>query len=187
MPPTCLDRSRQAGYSLLELLLVLALTGITLGFVVGGFRVASSIVQGDASLRIVQWQFKMARETAINQRRAVEIRFTPPNFLSVVRRNIPAGETVISTAVLEHNTQFRRFVGQPDTPDAFGGAVAINFGAATAYMFTADGMFTDQAGNPLNGTVFVGQANKPQTARALTVFGPTARIRGYRWNGSAWK
>jgi hypothetical protein len=172
---------------MLELLFVLALTSITLTFVIGGFRQAQAIVQGDASLRIVQWQFKLARETAINQRRSVEIRFTPPNFLTVVRRNIPAGETVISTAVLEHNTQFLRFAGQPDTPDGFGGAVAINFGGAANYMFTADGMFTDATGNPLNGTVFIGQQGKPQTARALTVFGPTARVRGFRWNGSEWK
>jgi prepilin-type N-terminal cleavage/methylation domain-containing protein len=181
------NRSRQDGFSILELLMVLALTSITLSFIIGGFRQAQAIVQGDASLRIVQWQFKLARETAINQRRSVEIRFTPPNFLSVVRRNIPGGETLISTAVLEHNTQFLRFAGQPDTPDGFGGGAAINFGAAASYMFTADGMFTDQAGNPLNGTVFIGQPNKAQTARALTVFGPTARVRGYRWNGSQWK
>lgn len=167
--------------------MVLALTTITLTFVISGFRQAASMVQGDASLRIVQWQFKQARETAINQRRSVEIRFTPPNFLSVVRRNIPGGETVISTAVLEHNTQFFRFLTQPDTPDGFGGGTAISFGAATAMMFTADGMFVDQAGNPLNGTVFIAQQNHPQTARALTVFGPTARIRGYRWNGSQWR
>jgi hypothetical protein len=167
--------------------MVLALTGITLTFIISGFREAQAMVQGDASLRIVQWQFKQARETAINQRRAVEIRFTPPNFMTVVRRNIPAGETVISTAVLEHNTSFFRFLAQPDTPDTFGGGNAISFGAATAFMFTADGMFVDQAGNPLNGTVFIAQPQKPQTARALTVFGPTARIRGYRWNGSEWK
>jgi len=171
----------------LELLLVLALTSITMGFVIGGFRQAQAIVQGDASLRIVQWQFKLAREVAINQRRSVEIRFTPPNFMTVVRRNIPNGETVVSTAVLEHNTLFLRFNGQPDTPDGFGGALAINFGGAAAMMFTADGMFTDQAGNPLNGTIFIGQQTKPETARALTVFGPTARIRGYRWNGSEWR
>ncbi len=172
---------------MIELLFVLALTSITLTFVIGGFRQAQAIVQGDASLRIVQWQFKLARETAINQRRSVEIRFTPPNFMTVVRRNIPAGETVISTAVLEHNTQFLRFAAQPDTPDGFGGAAAINFGGAVSYMFTADGMFTDAAGNPLNGTIFIGQQTKEQTARALTVFGPTARVRGYRWNGSEWK
>jgi len=188
VPPTTPDRaSRQAGYGLIELLLVLALTSITLGFIIGGFRQAQAIVQGDASLRIVQWQFKMARETAINQRRSVEVRFTPPNFMSVVRRNIPAGETLISTAVLEHNTQFLRFGTQPDTPDGFGAAVAINFGGALNYMFTADGMFTDAAGNVLNGSVFIGQPGKEQTARALTVFGPTARVRGYRWNGSEWR
>ena len=43
-------------------------------------------------------------------------------------------------------------------------------------MFTADGMLTDQAGNSINGTIFLGQAGAPMTARALTVFGPTATL-----------
>ncbi len=53
-------------------------------------------------------------------------------------------------------------------------------------MFTADGTLTDQSGNSVNGTVFLGQAGTPMTARALTVFGPTATLRSYRWNGSSW-
>ena len=73
-----------------------------------------------------------------------------------------------------------------NTPDGFGRASATDFGGAAAVMFTSDGMFTDQTGNPINGSVFLGQPSRPMTSRALTVFGPTARIRVYRWNGTQW-
>jgi hypothetical protein len=55
-------------------------------------------------------------------------------------------------------------------------------------IFRAEGMFTDGNPNldPLNGTVFIGVFGQPSTARAVTIFGPTALIRGYRWNGSQW-
>jgi type II secretory pathway pseudopilin PulG len=176
-----------AGFSLIELLGVLVVMVSVLGIGLGGFTMALNTVRGDASMNIVLWQLKLARETAINQRRSVEVRFTLPNYISVVRRNIPSGETVISTAVLEHQTEFYAFGSMPDTPDGFGNGGALAFGAATAYMFNSEGQFVDQAGNILNGTVFVGRVNTPMTARALTVFGPTSTIRTYRWNGTAWR
>jgi type II secretory pathway pseudopilin PulG len=176
-----------AGFSLIELLGALVVMISVLGIGVGGFTMALNNVRGDASMNIVLWQLKLARETAINQRRSVEIRFTLPNFMSVVRRDMPAGTTVISTAVLEHQTQFYNFTSMADTPDGFGKTGALSFGAATAYMFNAEGEFVDQAGNILNGSVFIGKPNTPMTARALTVFGPTSTIRTYRWNGAAWR
>ena len=54
-------------------------------------------------------------------------------------------------------------------------------------MFTADGLFVDQAGNLVNGSIFIGELGKPLSARAVTVFAPTAGIRTYRWTGSAWR
>jgi type II secretory pathway pseudopilin PulG len=176
-----------AGFSLIELLGTLVVMLSVLGIGLGGFSMALNNVRGDASLNIVLSQFKLARETAINQRRSVEVRFTMPNYMSVVRRNLPAGETVVSTAVLENQTQFYAFTTMPDTPDMFGKTGALSFGAATAYMFTAEGQLVDQAGNILNGSVFVGKPNTPMTARSLTVFGPTSTIRSYRWNGTAWR
>jgi type II secretory pathway pseudopilin PulG len=182
-PPTRVD----AGFSLIELLGVLVLMISVLGIGVGGFTMALNTVRGDASMNIVLWQLKLARETAINQRRSVEIRFTMPNFMSVVRHDIPNGETVLSTAVLEHQTEFYAFNTMPDTPDGFGKTGPVAFGAATAVMFDAEGQFVDQTGNIINGSVFVGRQNTPMTARALTVFGPTSTIRTYRWNGAAWR
>jgi type II secretory pathway pseudopilin PulG len=182
-----------AGFTTLELLAVLVIGIAVAAISLGGFTNALDTVRGDASMNKVQWQLKLARETAINQRRAVELRFTPPNFLSVVRRNIPwdAGdpstESIISTAVLEHGTNFFAFTGVPDTPDGFGRTQPVDFGDADAVMFNADGQLVDETGAIINGTIFIGRPGAPLTARALTVFGPTSTIRTYRWNGSAWR
>jgi prepilin-type N-terminal cleavage/methylation domain-containing protein len=176
-----------AGFSLVEMMMTIALALGVLSIGLGGFNAALNTVRGDASMNVVLWQLKLARETAINQRRFVEIRFTPPNFMSVVRRDVPTGETVVSTAVLEHQTEFRLFPTLPDTPDSFGNASPIDFGLATAVMFNASGQFVDQTGSMINGTVFIGKAGTTTTARALTIFGPTSALRTFRWNGTQWR
>jgi len=158
-----------------------------MGIGIGSFSNEIATVQGDADMNIVYWQLKLAREIAINQHREVEVRFADPNTITLVRHNVPRGTTVLSTAVLQHRATFRLFQGIPDTPDGFGNVTAVNFGNAQSVMFTADGLFTDQAGNLVNGSIFIGQPDKPLSARAVTVFAPTAGIRTYRWNGSVWK
>lgn len=176
-----------AGFTLLELLAVMVIGIAVASIGLGGFASVLDTVRGDASMNKVQWQLKLARETAINQRRSVEVRFTPPNFMTVVRRNIPNGETVVSTAVLEHQTNFVMFPAFPDTPDQFGNATAIDFGTANAVMFNAEGQLVDETGSIINGTIFIGRIGAPMTARALTVFGPTSTIRTFRWNGTEWR
>jgi prepilin-type N-terminal cleavage/methylation domain-containing protein len=178
----------ERGFTVVELLTVVAIVSIISAIVIGGFSAYAATVQGDSDMRTVEWQLKLARETAINQRRSVEVQFTAPNHIVLVRHNLPAGTTVVSTIYLEHGAAFMFFGNQPDTPDRFGRATEpVAFGAAQQILFTADGMLTDELGNPLNGTVFLGEAGRPMSARALTVFGPTARIRSYRWNGAAWR
>jgi hypothetical protein len=53
-------------------------------------------------------------------------------------------------------------------------------------MFTSEGSFVDANGDPLNGTLFIGNPDIPDSARAITVFGPSALLRVWRWNGNSW-
>ena len=82
--------------------------------------------------------------------------------------------------------QFIQFAGLGDTPDHFGAAGPIAFGATPAYMFTSEGTFIDSSGDVLNGTVFLGAPGNKLTARAITIFGPTALLHVWKYNGSAW-
>jgi hypothetical protein len=172
---------------MVEIMATLGFVMVILAIAVGFYPPAIATIQGDADMRILNWQLKLARELAINQRRSVQLTFVAPNQIQVFRNEIPTGQTLVSQAVLEHNTQYWLFAGQPDTPDGFGRPTAISFSGAATVMFTADGMLTDAAGNPVNGSIFLGQPGRPLTSRALTVFGPTATIRTYRWNGTQWR
>ena len=70
--------------------------------------------------------------------------------------------------------------------DAYNAPGYINQLAVRGY--TLDNRFNfPREGLPVNAEPVIGQANKPLTARAVTVFGPTAMVRTYRWNGAAWK
>lgn len=175
------------GFTLIEMFAVLVVVSVISAIGFGSFGALKDIVQGDADMRLVEWQLKLARETAINQRRSVRVQFTNPNVISVIRNNIPNGTTTLSTIYFEHDAQYLQFNGMPDTPDGFGAAGPVDFGQAATVMFTADGMFTDANGTPVNGTVFIGQPGRPRTARAVTVFGATARIRAFRWDGTGWR
>jgi hypothetical protein len=78
------------------------------------------------------------------------------------------------------------FDGVPDTPDAFGSATAVDFGGKSPLIFQSDGTLADNLGSPVSGSVFIGQAGHPETARAVTLLGATGRVRGYLWTGSLW-
>jgi prepilin-type N-terminal cleavage/methylation domain-containing protein len=186
----CLRRSdsRDAGFTFIELVLVLAVASVILALTAGFYPQAKATIQGDSAMRVLKWQLKLARETAINERRAVQVEFLPPNRVRLLRHNLTDEvPTEIGGATLEHHMEFRLFQGHPDSPDTFGNSAALSFSGAASIRFTADGMLTDAAGQPINGTVFLGQAGRPMSARALTIFGPTSTIRTYRWNGSEWR
>jgi hypothetical protein len=128
-----------------------------------------------------------AREIAISQRRNVEIRFLQSNVIQVARVEIQGGgTTVLRTIELENRVQFVKMNGLPDTPDRFGNATAVAFGPSPRRMFTSEGTLVDNAGDPLNGTVFLGVPGQTETARAITIFGTTALIRSWKWDGRNW-
>ena len=64
----------------------------------------------------------------------------------------------------------------------------LAFGIATEVKFAPDGTLVNQSGATLNGTRVPGDHERqPLSARAVTVLGSTGRVRGYRWDGRAWK
>lgn len=184
---TVRTHSSDAGFSLIELIMALGLATTISMLALVSFSMAAAIYQGDAELRTVEAVMRRAREMAINERRDMEVQFVNPNILQIVRHNLPNGTAVVQTTVLEHRTIFYKFPSMADTPDQFGNPTAISFTAPGAVMFSPDGMFTDAVGNSVNGTILIGQVNQPMSARAVTVFGATATVRTYRWNGTAWR
>jgi type II secretory pathway pseudopilin PulG len=176
-----------AGFTLIETLLVVSFFSVMAGITIIAFSAAARQLRGDSNVRIVTWQLQVARELAMSQRRDVEVQFIAPNQIATFRHEIPNGTTLLSTVYLEGNVHYQLFSGVPDTPDAFGNVAPISFGPATRLQFTSEGTFVDQVGQPVSGSIFFGVSAQKETARAITVFGPTGRVHGYRWDGSIWK
>ena len=177
---------RTSGFAMIELLMVVAIGATLAGMTVIATGSALRIVRGDSGQLQVMSQIRMARELAVNQRRAMQVQFWIPNEIRIVRQELPTGTTLVNQAFLEGNVQFLQFAGLPDTPDGFGASGPVDLGGATLAYFAADGMLVDASGTPVNGSVFLGVQDQLTTARAVTVFGGTGRVRGYTWNGTAW-
>jgi prepilin-type N-terminal cleavage/methylation domain-containing protein len=180
-------RRSDAGFTLIELLVVVGLMGVLAAMAVMIMPGALATARADGGASRLISILRVAREQAIAQRRTVRVAFTNPNRVVVTRVEVPGpGTTVLTDVVLEQGMEYRLFAGIPDTPDAFGRTAAASFGLATSLSFTSEGSFVDQNGDPLNGSVFLGKPNEPITARAVTIFGPTAQIRNWRWSGTQW-
>jgi Tfp pilus assembly protein FimT len=192
MPPRLSARSRSAcsssaGYSLIELLVLLALVMVLSAM--AGLQViqARPVLEGDSAMRVVLAQVRLAREQAISQRRFVEVAFIPDAVVRTVREDVPGpSKTILGTVGVERGFTFQLVNRVPDTPDGFGNPAAVSFGTASTIRFTPDGTLVNENGATLNGSVFLARAGEARSARAITVLGATGRIRAYRWNGRAW-
>lgn len=142
-------------------------------------------MQADGAMRLVMAQLSTARERAITERRYMEVTFVGVNWVRTMRREVPAGTTVLTNVALEGNAQFTDPAGIADTPDAFGNGAAVSF-ASAPFMFSTDGSLIDNNGTPVNGTIFLAIANQPGSFRAVTVLGSVGRVRAYRWTGAQW-
>lgn len=97
----------------------------------------------------------------------------------------------IATYTLPTDIQFGVIAGFPTTaatvPDGFGaGAQPIDFdqgmglGSQNYVMFMPDGSSQDTLGNLNSGILYITRGTDLYNSRAVTVFGPTGRIRGWR-------
>jgi prepilin-type N-terminal cleavage/methylation domain-containing protein len=178
----------QAGFSLPEVLIVSALVAIMSGVSVSLMSDWVPAARADAVMRQVVYQITFARETALSQRREIEIRTVGTSTLQIVRHETaPTPDTVLRVVPFEYSVVFTQFAGMPDTPDAFGNAGPVDFGGADEMTFNSEGSMTDSQDIPVSGTIFLGQPAHRQSARAVTVFGGTGRVRGYRWTGTQWQ
>jgi len=180
------QRHSQAGFSMVELCAVTLVIFIIAGFALLNVAGILPRIRANSALSDTVAQLRQGRSAAITQRRNVEIRFLGDNQIWLVRRDVPAGTTVLRTVTLANDITFCLFGGLPDTPDLFGNSGSVDFGGATTALFLSDGTLVDAAGDPLNGTVFLGLADHPETARAVTILGATGRVRDYRWTGTSW-
>lgn len=179
-------RRSEAGFTLPEMLITIAIIATISAISVAVMPSVLTNMRSDSSVAQALNIVRLARDRAIAERRNIELNFVTPNKIEIVREEIPGpATTLLSTTYLENNQEFMQFIGLPDTPDAFGvtGPIAFN---SPKIIFTSEGTLVDSVGDPLNGTVFLGIEGQTTTARAITIFGPTALLQVWKWDGSKW-
>ena len=178
----------ERGFTLIETMMAVTLIGILGSMAVFQIGSARPALVADGAMRTVMGQLNLARETAVAQRRQIDVVCDESKqVLRLVRHELPAGTTVLAETPFEGGVRY----GLPDslsedTPDKFGKGAPVYFGAAQQIAFNSDGMLIDSGGSPINGTIFLMLPKVIGSLRAVTVLGSIGRVRGYRWNGAAW-
>lgn len=185
-------RIREAGFNIIEMVFTLGIMAVITGVAVVQINTTKPAMVGDSGMRVIIYYMNQAREMAITQRRNMRVVFTAPNQIDIKREEVPGPTlTTIASVVMEGKVIYQVTTGLPDTPDAFGNSSATNFKVgsvdATEIKFAPDGTLVNENGKLMNGSVFVAFPSQSLSSRAVTVMGSTGRVRGYRWNGRAWK
>lgn len=197
------------GFSLLEMMIVCSLILIVAGIGFMAVQPALKDARVNQAYEGVMMPLRVARQRAIAERKQYIVCFgvaapagalTPmgaPTAQSVQIFRWDAG-TALSSAVqisnlkLPTDMRMQVMAGLPNTaatvPDGFGnGGVAIDFdqgvaggGIKNQVMFMPDGSAHDVNGNWNSGIVYVLRPGDLYSARAVTLYGATGRIRGWR-------
>ena len=173
------------GFTVPEILVAITIFSTLVALSAAGLASAGRVMQGAAGMQQVRAQLRLARDLAISQRRPMEVQFVAPNEIRTIRWEIPTGTTTLNQYFLEGNVEFHRFASVPDTPDGFGLGAAVSFTGQSA-RFLSDGRFVDAQGVPLSGNIFLAIQGQPTSQHAVTIFGGSGRMRGYRWDGTQW-
>lgn len=191
------------GFSLIETLIVLSLMMIASGIFFMSLQPALKDTRVTNAYNATLMTMRRAREQAIAERRVYLVTFNnavTPNSITITRA---ATGQVTSTITLPTDITFRAEAGIPTTlattPDHFGtGSPAIDFdqgvagGAKNVICFNPDGSAQDINSNTNNGVIYLARTGSLYTSRAITVWGSTGRLRGYRLypavgGGSIWR
>ncbi len=179
------------GFSLLEMMAVIAIGLIISVMALVTLQPTLRYTRVTNAYNITLMAMRQARDTAISQRQVYFVTFThnavPPDQITITQG---ATGAVVNTFTIPNDTAFRVQVGLPgagSTPDNFGtGALAIDFdqgiggGNKNVVYFYPDGTVEDVNGNLNNGVIYVARTNDLYSSHAITVWGATGRLRGWR-------
>jgi prepilin-type N-terminal cleavage/methylation domain-containing protein len=180
---------RTRGFSLLELMIVVAIMLIAVSISIMSLQPALRAERVTNAYNTTLSTMRRARELAIGQRRTYVVTFSAatPSSITITPASVtPGGLT--ATYTLPDDVSFATMTGLPAVaPDGFGtGATAIDFdqgigaGNKNAVYFMPDGSAQDINNNTNNGVVYLCRPGELGSMRAITLWGATGRLRGWR-------
>jgi Tfp pilus assembly protein FimT len=197
-------RRADLGFSMIEMIVVVAIIMIMLGMAFISLQPVLKDAHATNAYDSVLMQVRNARAKAVENRQQYIVclgNTTPtgattplgaPTAQTVSVYQWPAGAAQsaaiqITKVDLPTDIQFQALAGLPAAaPDGFGaGAVAIDFDRGVTapvknqIMFLPDGSARDTAGNLNSGILYIAGSDIAST-RAITVWGASGRIRGWR-------
>lgn len=204
------SRQRASGFSLLEMMMVVAITIIVSLYAVLGLVPVMNQQRVNNAYNTTMAAMRQARDNAVSQRTSYSVTFSnsvTPNTIvvaptlvfangngtnldqSTATYQLPPGVTFLAQSALASTSP---------TPDQYGtGATAIDFGypapgtgsgGQTVLYFCPDGSSQNSTGagncagmnNWSGGVIYIAQSSNVLSSRALTVWGGTGRIHGWR-------
>jgi prepilin-type N-terminal cleavage/methylation domain-containing protein len=187
------SKRAQKGFSLLEILTALAIISIILAMAMLNYGSILPNFKANSAMDQLLYQLRSARERAIAHRREVQVQFVGTNQLTVKELWLVGTAPAATTVSFEGGAQYMVFPSVPDIPAPFnfGNSAPVYFGGLSGgppiMKFSTTGALIDGGNTLVNGTVFMGIAGRPSTARAISILGATGRVREYHWDGSQWQ
>lgn len=187
---------KNRGFSLLELMIVIAIgltmAGVSFIALMPLFKENHIDQAYDTTLSVL----RNYRNQSIEQSKRYVIIFTAPATITVqywgVGVPVAPAPVTVATYTLPQDMQFAVQAGfpnpGPDGPSFGTGTTPIFFNACAliesgnpCLVFNPDGSAQDDQGNYNNGVVYITRpASNKYSSRAITVWGPTGRVRGWR-------
>jgi prepilin-type N-terminal cleavage/methylation domain-containing protein len=192
--------NRQRGFSLLEMMIVVAI-----GFTIAGITFIAMMPMFnrnhvDLAYDTTLMALRNTRQLAITQSHQYYVNFNPSGFAAgtiqvTYQPPAPSGGALppvqqVATYTLPTDISFNVMTGYPtNAPDGFGSGIKnIDFGQGLGagslqfVVFMPDGSSQDNLGNYNSGVLYLARTADPTiyNSRAITVWGATGRIRGWR-------
>ena len=187
-----MHKRKMGGFSLIELMAVIGITLIVAAYAAMTLQPDLQETRVTNAYNSTLTTMRQARDLSIAQRQTYFVTFAhnaaPPDTMTITQGGTG---TVVATYQLPLDLAFAVVKGIPTgvgkTPDGFGdGSTAIDFdqgingGAKDIVYFYPDGSAQDVNGNINNGVVYIARPGVLFSSRAITVWGATGRLRGWR-------
>ena len=181
-------RRSTRGFTLIEAMVVVGIIMIASAMFFISIQPGLKQARVNNAYNSVLMTMRRARETSISERRVYFVTFTAPRTMTITQA---ATGIVTNTFTLPSDVSFRAEPGIPNTaaktPDHFGTASAaidfdqgVTLGAKNVLYFQPDGSAQDVNSNVNNGVLYIARTGDILSSRAITVWGSTGRLRGWR-------